>query len=276
MNLSSLSRDSDDSLARYFEEISRTPLLDFAAEQALSERILAGDSGAKEKLIQANLRLVVKIAKSYANYGMSFLDVIQEGNLGLMHAAGKFDFHKNVRFSTYASWWIKQSIVRALVNKNRMIRLPHRKEESLRRLVALVGDGQRSLSVDELMVQLRLERREVLALLELAGTVASLDRETGEDGLCLLDQVEDRQFQPETEFFDQAFRVDTQKLLNTLPAREQDILKYRFAFKGGKRCTLKTVGETLGLSAETVRQLEIRALQKLRLQKDFLREYQYN
>ena len=267
----------DESLARYFEEISRTPLLTFEEELELSRRVEAGDECARKRLIQANLRLVVKIAKAYSRYGTAFLDLIQEGNLGLINAAGKFDYRKNVRFSTYASWWIKQSIVRALVNKNRMIRLPHRKEESLRKLTARLAEvgSQSAPTVEQLAAYLRLEKDEVLSLLELAGSVTSLDKEVGEESVSLIDLVEDRSYQPENECFVREFESDTRRLLDTLQEREKDVLLHRFAFAGDKKRTLKTIGEEMGLSAETVRQMEIRALEKLRLQKDDLKEYMY-
>lgn len=268
----------DESLARYFEEISRTPLLTFEEELELSRRVEAGDETARKRLIQANLRLVVKIAKAYSRYGTAFLDLIQEGNLGLINAAGKFDYRKNVRFSTYASWWIKQSIVRALVNKNRMIRLPHRKEESLRKLTARLAELatlQQTPTVAELADYLRLGKTEVLALLELAGAVTSLDKEVGDESLSLIELVEDRSYQPETECFAREFQADTHRLLATLQERERNVLLHRFAFGGEKKRTLKTIGEKMGLSAETVRQMEIRALDKLRNQKDDLKEYLY-
>ena len=277
MKLSS-HHSQDESLAQYFEEISKTPLLTFEQELELSRRVEAGDETARQRLIQANLRLVVKIAKAYSRYGTAFLDLIQEGNLGLINAAGKFDYRKNVRFSTYASWWIKQSIVRALVNKNRMIRLPHRKEESLRKLTAKLAEAaaaKRSPTVEELSSYLRLAKEEVLALLELAGAVTSLDKEIGDEAVSLIELVEDRSYQPENEYFVQEFAVDTKRLLDTLQDRERDVLMCRFAFEGEKKKTLKTIGEQLGLSAETVRQMEIRALEKLRVQKDDLREYMY-
>jgi RNA polymerase primary sigma factor len=277
MKLSS-HHSQDESLAQYFEEISRTPLLTFEQELELSRRVESGDETARQRLIQANLRLVVKIAKAYSRYGTAFLDLIQEGNLGLINAAGKFDYRKNVRFSTYASWWIKQSIVRALVNKNRMIRLPHRKEESLRKLTAKLAESaaaKRTPTVEELAVYLRLAKEEVLALLELAGAVTSLDKEVGDEAVSLIELVEDRSYQPESEYFVQEFVSDTQRLLETLQDRERDVLLCRYAFGGEKKKTLKTIGEQLGLSAETVRQMEIRALEKLRGQKDDLREYMY-
>ena len=268
----------DESLARYFEEISRTPLLTFEEELELSRRVEAGEEAARKRLIQANLRLVVKIAKAYSRYGTAFLDLIQEGNLGLINAAGKFDYRKNVRFSTYASWWIKQSIVRALVNKNRMIRLPHRKEESLRKLTARLAEAssaKQTPTVGQLAEYLRLGKDEVLSLLELAGTVTSLDKEVGDEAVSLIDLVEDRSYQPENECFVREFQSDTRRLLDTLQERERDVLLYRYAFEGEKKRTLKTIGEQMGLSAETVRQMEIRALEKLRQQKDDLTEYMY-
>lgn len=266
----------DESLARYFEEIAKTPLLTFEEELELSRRVEKGDELARKKLIQANLRLVVKIAKAYARYGTAFLDLIQEGNLGLMNAAGKFDYRKNVRFSTYASWWIKQSIVRALVNKNRMIRLPHRKEESLRKLSQRLAEASGTMpTVDQLATELRLDREEVLALLELAAPVTSLDKEVGEDSLSLIELVEDRSFQPEIEYFAREMEGDTRRALDRLADRERDVILRRFAFDEEKRLTLKTIGEQMGLSAETVRQMEIRALDKLRSQSDDLREYMF-
>jgi RNA polymerase primary sigma factor len=277
MKLSS-HHSQDESLAQYFEEISKTPLLTFEQELELSRRVQSGDETARQRLIQANLRLVVKIAKAYSRYGTAFLDLIQEGNLGLINAAGKFDYRKNVRFSTYASWWIKQSIVRALVNKNRMIRLPHRKEESLRKLMAKMAEAaavKHTPTVDELSAYLRLGREEVLALLELAGSVTSLDKEVGDEAVSLIELVEDRSYQPENEYFVHEFVADTKRLLDTLADRERDVLMCRYAFEGEKKKTLKTIGEQLGLSAETVRQMEIRALEKLRVQKDDLVEYMY-
>jgi len=271
-------QSQDESLARYFEEIAKTPLLNFEEELELSRRVEAGDEAARQRLIRSNLRLVVKIAKAYSRYGTAFLDLIQEGNLGLMNAAGKFDYRKNVRFSTYASWWIKQSIVRALVNKNRMIRLPHRKEESLRKLTARLADqsAHRNFpTVDQLADQLRLGRDEVLSLLELSGPVTSLDKEVGEESVSLIDLVEDRSYQPENQCFEKAFEEDTLRLLNNLQDREKDVLMDRYAFSGEKKKTLKTIGEQMGLSAETVRQMEIRALAKLRTQREVLREYMY-
>jgi RNA polymerase primary sigma factor len=270
--------DSDNALASYFEQISRTPLLDFDQEQVLSRRILDGDPQAKQELIQANLRLVVKIAKAYTRYGMAFGDLIQEGNLGLIHAAGKFDFKRSVRFSTYASWWIKQSIVRALVNKHRMIRLPHRKEEALRRLTGLLAEipsTQSRPSVAELATTLRLGHRDVVQLLELCGSMASLDKENGEDAVTLLEQVEDVRFQPEAQCLQRAARLDAEHLIQSLPAREQEVLRSRFALGGGEKGTLKTVADELGISAETVRQLELRALGRLRSQFGPMRPYHY-
>ncbi len=261
--------DSDDALAKYFEEIARTPLLTFEQEQLISCQVQNGDLEAKALLIRSNLRLVVKIAKAYTSYGMGFSDLIQEGNLGLIHAAGKFDFRKKVRFSTYASWWIKQSVVRALVNKNRLVRLPHRKEEAMRRLSTLLSEGsefQKRPSVDQLAVALKLPRRDVLQLLDLSGVIASLDKELGDDGGNLLDQLEDLRFQPEVQFAEASLKEEASVMLASLPRREREVLRFRFAFEGEKRSTLKTVGQNLGLSAEAVRQLERRALGRLRVE----------
>lgn len=269
----------DESLARYFDEIAKTPLLTFEEELDLSRRIQGGDKRAHDALIQANLRLVVKIAKAYLKYGVSFLDLIQEGNIGLMNAAQKFDYHRNVRFSTYASWWIKQAIVRAIANKNRLIRLPHRKEETLRKMMRLVteaaNNGQ-SLTPEQLGREFNMEKEEVVALLEFAGTVTSLDKEVNEDSSTFLDLIEDITYQPDRLLFEDCFREDTRKLMEKLLDKERAILMHRFAFGGTKKSTLKTIGEEMGLSAETVRQIEIRALQKLKVQKEVLQDYYFN
>lgn len=269
----------DESLARYFEEIAQTPLLSFEEELELSRRIQGGDKTAQDRLVRANLRLVVKIAKAYQRYGLGFLDLIQEGNIGLMNAASKYDHQKNVRFSTYASWWIKQAIVRAIANKNRLIRLPHRKEEALRRMMRLINEAANQgkvLTTDSLCKDMGMDKEEVVALLEFSNSVTSLDKEVNDDASTFLDLIEDNSYQPDQLLFEQCFREDTKKLMEKLLDKERLILTHRFAFGGTKKATLKTIGEEMGLSAETVRQIEIRALQKLKVQKEEMQDYYYN
>jgi RNA polymerase primary sigma factor len=274
------SNDSrEDALRAYFAQIKRSRLLTFEEELALSRRILKGDDNARQTLIESNLRLVVRIAKKYMTRDVSLLDLIQEGNLGLIKAASKYDFHKNVRFSTYASWWIKQAIVRALSNKRRTIRLPHRKEEKLRKINkaynALSQELKRTPNIEEIAEELGLKKREVETIVQLSNAVVSLDGPTQEDSGTLQDVIEDTSYIPERELLRENLRERTLKFLETLLEKEKQILLYRFAFYGGKKYTLKKIGDEMGISPETVRQIEIRALRKLKENAEELREFVY-
>ena len=269
----------EDSLRAYFAQIKKSRLLTFEEELALSRRVLGGDDSARQTLIEANLRLVVRIAKKYMTRDVSLLDLIQEGNLGLIKAASKYDFRKNVRFSTYASWWIKQAIVRALSNKRRTIRLPHRKEEKLRKINkaynALSQELKRTPNIEEIAKELGLKKREVETIVQLSSAVVSLDGPTQEDSGTLQDVIEDNSYIPERELLRADLRERTLKFLETLLEKEKQILLYRFAFYGGKKYTLKKIGDEMGISPETVRQIEIRALRKLKENAEELREFVY-
>jgi RNA polymerase primary sigma factor len=269
----------EDSLRAYFAQIKRSRLLTFEEELALSRRVMSGDDSARQTLIEANLRLVVRIAKKYMTRDVSLLDLIQEGNLGLIKAASKYDFRKQVRFSTYASWWIKQAIVRALSNKRRTIRLPHRKEEKLRKINkaynALSQELKRPPNIDEIAKELGLKKREVETIVQLSSAVVSLDGPTQEDSGTLQDVIEDNSYIPERELLRANLRERTLKFLETLLEKEKQILLYRFAFYGGKKYTLKKIGDEMGISPETVRQIEIRALRKLKENAEELREFVY-
>lgn len=271
---------SNDALQAYFQQIKNTPLLTFDQELALSRKIQGGDEESKQRLIEANLRLVVKIAKSYVTPDVSFLDLIQEGNLGLIRAAAKYDYKKNVRFSTYAAWWIKQSIVRSLSNKRRAIRLPHRKEEALKKIqktfYLLNQRLLRKPSVEEVAEELRMKAEDVSSILNAASAVASLDNDKYFESGSLMDVCEDNSFSPDRELMEKSMREETMKFLEHLLDKEKQILLYRFSFYGGKKYTLKKIGEQLGISPETVRQIEMRAIRKLREHADELREYVYN
>ena len=273
-------KESSDALQAYFQQIKNTPLLSFEEELDLSRKILKGSEEAKQKLIEANLRLVVKIAKSYVAPDVSFLDLIQEGNLGLIKAASKYDYKKNVRFSTYAAWWIKQAIVRSLSNKRRAIRLPHRKEEALKKIqktfYLLNQRLLRKPSVEEVAEELRMKAEDVSSILNAASAVASLDSDAYFESGSLLDVCEDNSFDPDRELMEKSMREETMKFLEHLLDKEKQILLYRFSFYGGKKHTLKKIGEELGISPETVRQIEMRAIRKLREHADELREYVYN
>lgn len=270
----------EDVLKAYFDQIKKIPLLSFDQELEYSRRIMKGDEAARQKLVEANLRLVVKIARGFLTPDVSFLDLIQEGNLGLIKAASKYDYKKNVRFSTYASWWIKQSIVRSLSNKRRTIRLPHRKEEALKKIQktynTLSQKLMRNPSVEEVAEALSMDREDVVSILSMSSTVASLEREISNDSGTLLDMCEDYTYDPDRELMEKCMRDDTLTFLEHLMEKEKEILKYRFAFYGGKKYTLKTIGEKMGISPETVRQIEMRALRKLKEHAEEISEYVYS
>ncbi|MDF1567913.1 MAG: RNA polymerase sigma factor RpoD/SigA [Spirochaetaceae bacterium] len=272
--------DSDLTLHAYLEEISRFKLLDFDEELDFSRRIENGDHDALNALINANLRLVVKIAKAYVSPDMVLMDLIQEGNLGLIKAAEKYDYRKEVRFSTYASWWIKQSISRAITNKKRTIRLPHRKEEALKRLQRISDEFAqeyfRQPSLEELAAYTGMKEGDVSSVMDLASSTISLDSEINLNNGTLLDVLEDHSFSPDKELVRKSLEEDTRRFLNVLREREKTILMYRFAFDGGKKQTLKMIGEKMGISPETVRQIEMRALKKLRHEAEPIREYIFN
>jgi RNA polymerase primary sigma factor len=269
----------DETLQAYFDQIKRTPLLSFEEEIALSKRIQAGDASARQELVEANLRLVVKIAKAYVTQDVTFLDLVQEGNLGLMKAAAKFDHRKNVRFSTYASWWIKQSITRALSNKRRQIRLPHRKEDALKKIqksfTTLSQTLARKPSVEEVAADVGIDVGEVVQILNISNSLVSLDSDINEDAGTLHDVYEDYSYAPDTDVMRSSLREQTIRFLDRLKEQEKQILLYRFAFYGGQKYTLKRISEELGISPETVRQIELRALKKLREHASELKEYVY-
>jgi len=270
----------EDNLKAYFNQIKKARLLTFEEELDLSRRIQKGDESARRLLIESNLRLVVRIAKNYLTPEVSILDLIQEGNIGLMRAVSKYDFRKKVRFSTYASWWIKQSIVRSLSNKKRVIRLPHRQEEKLRKINKVYNNLSQVLMREPTLVEIAeeigLEEEEVASIINSSGSVASLDSSISPDSGSLHDIVEDMSFNPDRELMRKTLHEDTLKFLDGLQEKERRILLYRFFFVSGRRHTLKKIGDELGISPETVRQIEIRALKKLRSFSEELKEYVYS
>jgi RNA polymerase primary sigma factor len=243
-------------------------LLDAEGEKKLAEKIAKGDNPARQRLVEANLRLVVKIARAYPTNEMSLMDLIQEGNIGLIKAAGKFDGNRNVRFSTYAAWWIKQSISRALVNTGRAIRLPHRKEELLRHVhvaANILGQTLRRVpTAEELARELDVKTEEVGEILSISGSLVPLESETEDETGSVLDTYADYTFSPEREYDRKAIHETTRELLASLQENEKRILSARFELFGQEHRTLKTLGFDLGLSPETIRQVEKRAIRKLR------------
>jgi RNA polymerase primary sigma factor len=268
----------EDSLKSYYESVKRIPLLTADDERDLSMRIQDGDEAARARLIESNLRLVIKIARSFANFDVSLIDLIQEGNAGLIKAAERFDYRKNVRFSTYASWWIKQAITRSLVNTRRAIRLPHRKEELIRRIhkahAALSQLYAREPSYEELAKELGISAASVREALDLSGGVVPLEVEKDDDeGGSIIDVYEDLSYSPDQQLEKECERERTLSLLEELMERERTVLMYRFEFFGAKKSTLKVIGQSMGISAETVRQIEKRALRKLREKNDEYQSY---
>lgn len=275
-----MSRSQEDALQSYYKQIRRTPLLTAKEEQELSKRVMKGDAQARQNLIESNLRLVVKIAKAYLTTDTALLDLIQDGNLGLLKAAGRFDYRKEVRFSTYAAWWIKQAISRALANRRRSIRLPHRKEDTLKRIQRCYNwmsqELMRPPTVTEIAEELRLHPDEVADILQISASPVSLDCEINDDKGTILDVIEDYSYSPDALFMEKNLQEATRESLRILQDRERRVLESRFALDGGRRRTLKTISEEMGISPETVRQIEIRAIKKLRKSADYLKELMLN
>jgi len=274
------SQSQSDALQSYYAQIRLTRLLTAEEEQELSRRIQNGDNEAQRTLIESNLRLVVKIAKAYVSPDVSLLDLIQDGNLGLLKAAGRFDYRKGVRFSTYAAWWIKQAITRSLANRRRAIRLPHRKEDALKRIQRAYNYLSQRLmrppSADEIADEVRLSTDEVSEIMRIAISPVSLDSEINEDNSTMMDLLEDYTYSPDGMVMEDALRQETWNSLNRLKARERDVIRYRYALDGGERYTLKKISDEMGISPETVRQIEMRAIKKLRCDAEHLRQMMVN
>jgi RNA polymerase primary sigma factor len=270
----------DKNLQHYYDQIKKIPLLSFEEELELSKRIQAGDEAARKRLIEANLRLVIKVARAYTTVDMPFMDIIQEGNLGLMHAAEKYDHQKQVRFSTYAGWWIRQFIVRSLSAKRRAIRLPLRKEELLLRIQRVYHTLSQTLthnpSNKEIADNIGIPEEEVDFILGIANGFISLDMDTGtDDSITLVELQEDYTYNPERNFLKESSRKAAIHFLDRLKTREKRILMYRYQLNGGERHSLKKIGDKMGISAEMVRQIEIKALKKMRGSADELRNCMY-
>lgn len=260
----------DDSTRNYLREIGRHKLLNGGEEIELSRACKAGDESARRKLIQANLRLVVSIAKRYKNRGLSFQDLIQEGSLGLIRAVEKFAPSRGYKLSTYATWWIRQSITRALADKSRTIRVPVHMIEimsKLRKVIRhLLNTYQRRPTIDEIVAASGVDKKKVTQALQADKTLISLDAGRGPDQESTLwDMLEDdRVAPPETSADDQLLTEQLNLVLDRLTAHERDVIKMRYGLHNGDFMTLEQSGKALGLSKERVRQIESKALKKLR------------
>lgn len=259
-----------DILQIYLREISRFKLLNARQEVELAKKIEKGDLDAKQALVSANLRLVVSIAKHYPNRGLAFMDLIEEGNLGLIRAAELYSHKKGFRFSTYATWWIRQGITRAIAKHGRAVRLPIHMTEQLNRYIRINQQLSQKLGRDpslaELSKSMRLSQNRIRELMMYAQQATSLDDSVGpEDDRTMGEVVEDPgQQSPLDQAADRIVEQRMGSLLNTLPEREQEILSMRFGLKGREAHTLEQIGAALKLSRERVRQIESRALRRLR------------
>jgi len=260
----------DDPVRMYLKEIGKVPLLTADEEVLLAKRIQNGDADAKQRLEEANLRLVVSIAKRYVGRGMQFLDLIQEGNLGLIKAAEKFDYEKGFKFSTYATWWIRQAITRAIADQARTIRVPVHMVENINKLVRakreLVQKYGREPSPEELAEYMEITVDRVMEIQKISQEPVSLETPVGEeDDSHLGDFVQDDHMPvPEDMATQQALKAQISEALGTLSDRERKVLELRFGLVDGKTRTLEEVGEQFKVTRERIRQIEAKALRKLR------------
>ncbi len=262
--------DSDSSMKLYLREISKTPLLTIEEENALAERIRMGDMAAREHMIKANLRLVVKIAHDYSGYGLSLSDLVSEGNIGLMHAVERFDPEKGGKLSTYGAWWIKQSIKRALANQSKTIRLPIHmvdKIARMRRISSLLTEALgREPSDEELAAELGLPRQKIAMLKQAAQRPTSLDAPINEGEATEYSEVisDEAASDPLEMLTDKNLHGEIDGLLSILNPRERRIIDERFGLNGLKPMLLEDVGREFGVSRERIRQLQNSALTKMR------------
>ena len=261
---------ADNSLKLYFKEMSAINLLTAEEEQALAARIAEGDQSAKDELVEANLRLVVSLAKHYQGCGISLQDLIQEGNVGLMKAAEKFDASKGFKFSTYAAWWIKQTITRAIADQSKTIRIPVHMTENINRVRKVSRDLTTVLGHEptdaEIAKEMNVTVEEVKLFKSYMADVTSLDIQVGEDEDTTIGSlIEDTNcVNPEKAAVKEAEKEILYSVLDTLSDREKDILIKRFGLEDGKPKTLEEVGMTYNLTKERIRQIENKALMKLR------------
>ena len=260
----------DDPVRMYLKEIGAIPLLDADRETELARRMGEGDESAKNDLVEANLRLVVSIAKRYVGKGMFFLDLIQEGNLGLMKAAEKFDYSKGYKFSTYATWWIRQAISRAIADQSRTIRIPvhmvetiHKVSRSQRELLQKYG---REATTEEIASDIGMSPDKVREIMKISQDPVSLETPIGEaDDSHLGDFIpDDDNPTPEDAASYQLLREQLNEVLHTLSPREEKVLKLRFGLEDGRTRTLEEVGQEFQITRERIRQIEAKALRKIR------------
>ena len=275
---------SDDSVRLYLREIGKIPLLSAEEEMDLARRIVEGDKKAKDKMAEANMRLVVSIAKRYSGRGLDFLDLIQEGNTGLLRAVEKFDPDKGFKFSTYATWWIRQAITRAIADQARTIRIPVHMVETINKLLRtqrrMTQELNREPTIEELSKELDMEPEKIEYVIKIKQDISSLDAGVGRDGedddSVLQDFIVDEDtVSPEDSASNQLLKEQVQEILSSLIDREQKIVRMRFGLDNGKNHTLEEVGQEFAVTRERIRQIEAKALAKLRKHKDAKKLYEY-
>ena len=260
----------DDPVRMYLREIGRIPLLTFEQELDLAKRVLEGDEGARQKLAESNLRLVVSIAKKYVGRGMLFLDLIQEGNMGLIKAVEKFDYTKGYKFSTYATWWIRQAITRAIADQARTIRIPVHMVETINKLIRtsrhLLQQLGREPTPEEIAEEMEIPVEKVMEIQKIAQDPVSLETPIGEEEDSHLgDFIRDEDAPaPHDSAAYTLLKEQLEEVMNTLTPREAKVLKLRFGLEDGKARTLEEVGREFQVTRERIRQIEAKALRKLR------------
>ena len=260
----------DDPVKLYLKEIGRVPLLDADREADLARRMSEGDEKAKKELVEANLRLVVSIAKRYVGKGLFFLDLIQEGNLGLMKAVSKFDYTKGYKFSTYATWWIRQAITRAIADQARTIRIPVHMVEPIHKVTKvqrqMLQEKGREVSATEVAKEMNMNPDKVREIMKIAQDPISLETPVGEEEDSHIgDFIEDQESPAPAEAASyELLREQLNEVLHTLTPREEQVLRLRFGLEDGRQRTLEEVGQQFNITRERIRQIEAKALRKLR------------
>ena len=260
----------DDPVRMYLKEIGKVPLLDAEKELEIAERMANGDEEAKQMLIEANLRLVVSIAKRYVGKGMFFLDLIQEGNLGLMKAVEKFDYTKGYKFSTYATWWIRQAITRAIADQARTIRIPVHMVETIHKVSRyqrqLLQELGHEATPDEVAEKIGMSPEKVREIMKIAQDPVSLETPIGEEEDSHLGDFipDDDSPAPQDAASYAMLREQIKEVLHTLTPREEHVLKLRYGLNDGRTHTLEEVGKEFNITRERIRQIEAKALRKLR------------
>lgn len=275
---------ADDSVRLYLREIGKIPLLTPEEEADLAQKIVKGDQKAKNKMVESNMRLVVSIAKRYGGRGLDFLDLIQEGNTGLIRAVDKFDPDKGFKFSTYATWWVRQAITRAIADQARTIRIPVHMVETINKVLRtsrkLTAELNREPTNEEIAAELGLEPEKIDYVMRIKQDIASLDASVGREGddedSVLGDFVEDEERDsPEDSAANQILKEQLSEIIATLSDREQKIIRLRFGIGGGRPHTLEEVGAEFDVTRERIRQIEAKALSKLRKNKDTKKLHEY-